>query len=327
MKVLVIGGAGYIGSHVSRQLLDRKHTVTVYDNLSSGLRENIFAEEEFIEGDILDFEFLVKTMKKGYDAVVHLAAFKAAGESMLKPEKYSRNNICGSINILNAMCETGIPCLVFSSSAAVYGEPRYNPIDEKHPQAPLNYYGFTKLEIEEILSWYDTLKGIKAAVLRYFNAAGYDTKGRITGLEKNPQNLVPVIMEVACGKRQELEIFGDDYPTRDGSGVRDYIHVSDLAEAHITALEHISTTKHSLLVNLGSEKGISVKEMLEAVKRITGRKVPFRIVKRRPGDSAELYASSKKAFTDLGWKAERSDVDTIVESTWNVYKKAFQKEL
>jgi UDP-glucose 4-epimerase len=323
MNVFVIGGAGYIGSDVSRQLLDKRHTVTVYDNLSSGLRQNIFAEEKFVEGDIMDYEFLVKAMKKGFDAVIHLAAFKAAGESMRKPEKYSRNNISGSINILNAMCENGIKYFVFSSSAAVYGEPQYNPIDEEHPQKPLNYYGFTKLAIEGIHAWYDSLKGIRAATLRYFNAAGYDTQGRITGLEKNPQNLVPVIMEVACGIRKELEIFGDDYPTRDGSGVRDYIHVSDLADAHVTALEYISTNDKSLLVNLGSEKGISVKEMLAAVKRITGRDVPFRIVGRRPGDSAELYASAKKALADLGWKAQRSDVDTIVESTWTVYKKAF----
>ncbi len=326
MKVLVIGGAGYIGSHVSRQLLDKGHGVTVYDNLSSGLRKNIFAEEEFVAGDIMDYESLAATMKKGFDAVVHLAAFKAAGESMLKPEKYSRNNISGSINIMNAMCETGVKYICFSSSAAVYGEPRYNPIDEKHPQEPLNYYGFTKLAIEQILSWYDTLKGIKAAVLRYFNAAGYDVKGRVTGLEKNPQNLIPVIMETACGVRKELEIFGDDYPTRDGSGVRDYIHVSDLAAAHIAALEYISAHQRSLLVNLGSEKGISVREMLAAVKRITGREVPVRVVARRPGDSAELYASSKKAAADLGWKAEYSDVDTIVASTWNAYRKEILHE-
>ncbi|MBN2351313.1 MAG: UDP-glucose 4-epimerase GalE [Spirochaetales bacterium] len=326
MRVLVIGGAGYIGSHVSRQLLDKGHDVTVYDNLSSGLRKNIFAEEEFVQGDIMDYESLAATMKKGFDAVVHLAAFKAAGESMLMPEKYSRNNISGSINIMNAMCETGIKNICFSSSAAVYGEPRYNPIDEKHPQEPLNYYGFTKLAIEQILSWYDTLKGIKAAVLRYFNAAGYDVKGRVTGLEKNPQNLIPVIMETACGVRKKLEIFGDDYPTRDGSGVRDYIHVSDLADAHIAALEYIGTNKRSLLVNLGSEEGISVKEMLAAVKRITGKEVPFTIVERRPGDSAELYASSKKAHAELGWKAERSGVDTIVESTWNAYRKEILHE-
>jgi UDP-glucose 4-epimerase len=322
MKVLVIGGAGYIGSHVSRALLDKGNKVTVYDNLSSGLRENIFADEEFVKGDILDYELLLKTMEKGFDALVHLAAFKAAGESMLIPDKYSRNNISGSINIINAMVEANIKYIVFSSSAAVYGEPHYNPIDEEHPLEPLNFYGFTKIVIEGILSWYDKLKGIKAAVLRYFNAAGYDPQARVLGLEKNPQNLIPIIMEVACGIRKELEIFGDDYPTRDGSGVRDYIHVSDLAEAHLAALEFIRQNKKSLLVNLGSEKGISVKEMQEAVERITGKKVPFRVVARRPGDSAELYASAKKAFASLAWKAKLSDVDTIIKTTWDVYRKA-----
>ncbi len=320
MKVLVIGGAGYIGSHVSRALLDSGHAVAVYDNLYSGCRENIFTDEEFIEGDILDYPLLAATMKKDFDAVIHLAAYKAAGESMIEPEKYSVNNITGSINILNAMSQAHVGYIVFSSSAAVYGEPRYNPIDEKHPQEPLNYYGYTKLQIEGLLSWYDKLKAIKSAALRYFNAAGYDTQGRIRGMEKNPQNLIPVIMEVACGKRSELEIFGSDYATRDGTGVRDYIHVNDLADAHIKALEYITDNKSSLLVNLGSEKGISVKEMIEAVTRICGKNIPCRMTARRPGDSAELYASSQKAFKCLGWKARLSDVDTIVKTTWDVYK-------
>jgi UDP-glucose 4-epimerase len=320
MRVLVIGGAGYIGSHVSRALLDTGHNVTVYDNLYSGCRENIFAGEEFVEGDILDYELLLSCMQKGFDAVIHLAAYKAAGESMLKPEKYSVNNISGSINILNSMCRAGIKYIVFSSSAAVYGEPRYNPIDEEHPTHPLNYYGFTKLQIEGFLAWYDTLKGISYAALRYFNAAGYDPGGRVRGLEKNPQNLIPVIMEVAAGKRKELEVFGDDYDTRDGTGVRDYIHVTDLADAHLKALEYIHNQDTSLLVNLGSEKGISVKEMIQAVRRISGREIPQRISARRDGDSAQLYASSKKAHELLGWKAKLSDVDTIVKTTWELYK-------
>jgi UDP-glucose 4-epimerase len=320
MKVLVIGGAGYIGSHVSRALLDSGHKVTVYDNLYSGCKENIFKDEQFVQGDILDFSLLAATMKKDFDAVIHLAAFKAAGESMIVPEKYSVNNITGSINILNAMCQTGVKYIVFSSSAAVYGEPQYNPIDEKHPQEPLNYYGYTKLQIEGLLFWYNKLKAINYAALRYFNAAGYDVKARIRGLEKNPQNLIPIIMEVACGKRSELQIFGSDYPTRDGTGVRDYIHVSDLADAHIKALEHIVANNSSLLVNLGSEKGISVKEMVDAVERVTGKNIPCRVTARRDGDSAELYATSKKAFKLLGWKARLSDVDTIVKTTWDLYK-------
>ena len=243
MKILVIGGAGYIGSHVVREFLDNGYSVTVYDNLSSGSRENLFDDSPFVEGDILDYPFLLSAMKQGFGCVVHLAAFKAAGESMALPEKYSTNNITGTINILNAMCESGINKMVFSSSAAVYGEPQYLPIDEKHPVEPLNYYGFTKLEIERLLKWYDQLKGIKYAALRYFNATGYDIDGRIKGLEKNPANLLPVIMEVASGIREILEIYGDDYKTEDGTGIRDYIHVSDLAVAHVGSYEYIEKTE------------------------------------------------------------------------------------
>ncbi|MDR0448181.1 MAG: NAD-dependent epimerase/dehydratase family protein, partial [Treponema sp.] len=228
MNILVVGGAGYIGSHVTRELLDRGHKVTVFDNLSLGLRENLFSEAEFIHGDILRYEQLTAAMREN-EAVVFLAAFKAAGESMVKPEIYSVNNISGTINLLNAASETGLRYIIFSSSAAVYGEPAYLPIDEKHPTNPENYYGFTKLEIEKFLFWYDKLKRIRYASLRYFNAAGYDVHGRIAGLEQNPANLLPVIMETACGIRKELSVFGNDYDTPDGTCIRDYIHVSDLA--------------------------------------------------------------------------------------------------
>ncbi|MDL2229315.1 NAD-dependent epimerase/dehydratase family protein, partial [Treponema sp. OttesenSCG-928-L16] len=214
MNILIIGGAGYIGSHVAREFLDRRHRVTVYDNLSSGLEENLFPEESFIKGDILDYQALTAAMKSAsFDALIHLAAFKAAGESMEKPGKYSINNINGTVNILNAALESGIKNMVFSSTAAVYGEPSYLPIDEKHPTNPENYYGFTKLEIEKFMAWYEKLKGLRFASLRYFNAAGYDVKGRLTGLERNPANLIPVIMEAACGIRKEVQIFGGDYNT------------------------------------------------------------------------------------------------------------------
>jgi dTDP-4-dehydrorhamnose reductase len=220
LNILIIGGAGYIGSHVAREMLDQGQRVTVYDNLSSGLKANLFPEEEFIQGDILDYPGLIRAAKGGFDALIHLAAFKAAGESMLKPEKYSVNNITGTLNILNAAAEAGIKHIVFSSSAAVYGEPEYLPIDERHPCRPENYYGFTKLEIERFLGWYERLKGIRFAALRYFNAAGYDVKGRITGLERNPANLIPVVMEeAAAGMRSEVQVFGNDYPTPDGTGM------------------------------------------------------------------------------------------------------------
>jgi UDP-glucose 4-epimerase len=321
MKILVVGGAGYIGSHVAREFLDQGHEVTVYDNLSSGVRENLFPEERFIQGDILDYPSLVAAMK-GHDALIHLAAFKAAGESMLKPEKYALNNLSGTVSIINAACEAGVKRLVFSSSAATYGEPSYVPIDEKHPTNPENFYGFTKLEIERVLAWYDKLKGLRFAALRYFNAAGYDAKQRIHGIEKNPANLIPVIMEAACGSRPELQIFGDDYETKDGTGVRDYVHVSDLARGHVAALKWIDSHDKSLIVNLGSESGLSVLEILEAARRITGRPIPSRVVPRRPGDPAKLVASSALAKKELGWTARESDVESLVSTTWEAYKRA-----
>jgi len=302
-------------------MMEAGHEVTVYDNLSSGLRENLFEGERFIQGDVLDAEGLARAMSEGFDGVVHLAAFKAAGESMVAPEKYARNNINGTINILNAMCGAGIGRFVFSSSAAVYGEPTYLPVDEKHPTAPENFYGFTKLEIERILGWYDRLKGLRYSALRYFNAAGYDVRGRARGLERNPANLLPVIMEVAAGMRPELRVFGRDYDTKDGTGVRDYVHVNDLAVAHVAALERMERTNESLVVNLGSEEGLSVLEILEAARRITGKPVPATIEGRRPGDPAKLVASAALAAEKLGWKARYSDVDTLVETSWKAYER------
>ena len=322
MNILVIGGAGYIGSHVVREFLDNGHKTTVFDNLSFGLRENLFPEAKFIHGTILDYPALLAACKsETFDAAIHLAAFKAAGESMILPEKYSINNISGTINILNALVETGIKNIVFSSSAAVYGEPEYLPIDEQHPLNPENYYGFTKLEIERIMYWYNKIRGLNCAMLRYFNAAGYDVKGRIFGLEQNPANLVPIIMETAAGMKHEMNIYGDDYDTPDGTCIRDYIHVSDLATGHVSALEYIIKNQKNLAVNLGSENGSSVKEIVEAARRITGRPINAPVSSRRPGDPAKLTASAKLAFDLLGWKTRYSDIDTIIKTSWDVYKK------
>jgi len=322
MNILIIGGAGYIGSHVAREFLDRGHSVTVFDNLSSGLRENLFPEAKFIHGTIMDYPGLLSVCRgAAYDAVVHLAAFKAVGESMEKPEKYSLNNINGTIHILNAMSESGIKNLVFSSSAAVYGSPEYLPIDEKHPLRPESYYGFTKLEIERFMDWYDRLKGIRFAALRYFNATGYDVKGRISGLEQNPQNLIPRVMEAAVGMRQKLSVYGSDYDTRDGTCIRDYVHVNDLASGHAAALDYIRKNDKSLIVNLGSETGTTVKEILEAARRISGRPIPSSFEGRRPGDPGTVTASSKLARELLGWKAEHSDIDTMIRTMWEAYKK------
>jgi UDP-glucose 4-epimerase len=320
MKILIIGGAGYIGSHVAREFLDSGHEVSVFDNLSAGTRENLFREERFIKGDILDYSAILKAMK-GQEAVIHLAAAKAAGESMVLPQKYSTQNLAGTVNIVNAAVEAGVGKLVFSSSAAVYGEPKYLPVDEKHPTEPENYYGFTKLEIERILGWYDKLKGLRYAALRYFNAAGYDARGRVTGLEKNPANLIPVIMETAAGIRPALKIFGTDYPTKDGTGLRDYVHVSDLARGHTAALDYIVREDKSLVVNLASEEGLTVLELVEEARRVTGKSVPVELVGRRHGDPASLVASSSLAKELLGWEARESSLGALISSTWEIYKK------
>ena len=325
MKVLVIGGAGYIGSHVVKALMKAGHTVTVFDNLASGLRQNLFPQNEFIHGDILNPQQLDAAFAKKFDAFVHLAASKAAGESMIVPEKYSTNNITGTLNIMNAAVKNGCLNMVFSSSAAVFGAPQYLPIDEKHPQDPENYYGYTKLDIEHFMVWYDKLKGLKFAALRYFNAAGYDPEGELTGLEQNPANLLPVIMEVACGMRKKLNIFGNDYETRDGTCIRDYVHVSDLADAHVKALDYITKNKKSLTVNLGSETGITVTEMLDAARRITGKPIPADYVDRRPGDPACLYATSAYARKTLKWVPKYSDIDTLIDSTWKAYQANMNK--
>lgn len=324
MKTLVIGGAGYIGSHVVKALMKSGHQVTVFDNLSSGLRQNLFKENEFIYGNILIKEDLDSAFSQGFDACIHLAAFKAAGESMIKPEKYSVNNITGTLNILNSATKYNCKNIIFASSADIYGNPQYLPIDENHPKNPENYYGFTKLSIEDYLEWYSKLKGLNYSALRYFNAAGYDIDGEIYGLEQNPANLIPVVMETACGMRKEMSVFGDDYETRDGTCIRDYVHVTDLADAHVKSLEYIAKNNTNLKLNLGSEIGTSVKEVIDVAKKITGKEINAKIVERRLGDPSELYATSKLANDVIGWKAQYSDMETIIKTTWNAYLKNYQ---
>lgn len=321
MKVLLFGGAGYIGTHVALAFIDRGDKVGIYDNLSTGLLSNIPPKAEFFEGDILDRTRVREVLSKGWDVVVHLAAFKAAGESMVKPEKYSENNITGSLILITECIAAGCKNFILSSSAATYGDPAYLPIDEKHPQDPTNYYGYTKLAIEENLKWYSKLKGLNFAALRYFNAAGYDVDGKMTGLERNPANLLPIIMETAIGKRSEIGVFGTDYDTPDGTCIRDYVHVSDLADGHVMAADYISKKNENLIVNLGSEHGISVKEMIDVARRITGQSIPSKPCPRRAGDPANLVASSALAHEKLGWSAKRSDVETLISSTWQVYLK------
>ena len=318
MKVLVTGGAGYIGSHVVLALCEEGNNVVVLDDLSTGNREAVDKRALFIQGSTLNDDDLSKGLND-VDAVIHLAAFKAAGESMIHPEKYSHNNITGTITLLNAMVKHGVNKFIFSSTAAVYGYPKYLPLDENHPLEPINYYGFTKLEIERILEWYGELKGLRFASLRYFNAAGYDSLGRITSLENNPENLIPIVMEVASGRRKKMEVFGDDYDTDDGTGVRDYIHVTDLASAHVKCIEYLNENA-SLTINLATGESHSVMDIINLTKEISGKKIPFDNVDRRPGDSAKLYASTNQAFKALNWEAEYSDLKTLLETTWKVYQ-------
>lgn len=320
MHILVIGGAGYIGSHVVKALLKNNMKVSVFDNLSTGTELNLFQNTKFIKGDILNYEEILSAMKQNVDGIVLLAGKKAVGESMENPQKYALNNISGTINVLNAMAEAGVKKAIFSSSAAVYGTPQYYPMDEKHPVNPMSFYGFTKLETERFLAWYDQLKGIKFVSLRYFNAVGYDEDGDIRGLEENPQNLLPIVMEVATGKREKLKIFGDDYDTRDGTCIRDYIHVTDLGDAHARALQYLEKGGDSQILNLGTSKGISVLEMVLKTQELTGKKIPYEIAPRRAGDPAIVTAKADKAKEVLGWDASHSDLDNIILSTWNVYK-------
>lgn len=321
MHILVIGGAGYIGSHVVKALLNRGMDVTVFDNLSTGTKINLFAKAKFIEGDILNYGQILSAMKQNIDGIVLLAGKKAVGESMENPMKYALNNINGVVNVLNAMVEAGVNKAIFSSSAAVYGVPQYSPMDEKHPVNPMSFYGFTKNETERLLKWYDQLKGIKFVSLRYFNAVGYDEDGDIKGLEENPQNLLPIVMEAAVGKRDKVKIFGNDYETRDGTCIRDYIHVTDLGSAHALALEYLDNGGESQILNLGTSQGSSVLEMINKTQEVIGRPVPYEFAPRRAGDPAVVTAKADKAKEILGWEAKHSDLDNIIRSTWNVYNK------
>lgn len=320
-KVLVIGGAGYIGSHVVRALLKEKFAVTVYDNLSTGQRCNLFAQAEFVEGDILDEKKLNIVMAKGFDAVVHLAAKKAVGESMENPQKYARNNLNGSINIFNAMVDNGVKNIVFSSTAASYGMPKYLPIDENHPLDTLSFYGFTKIEIERVMDWYSRLKDFHYIALRYFNAVGYAADGSIRGKEKNPQNLLPIVMEVVTGKRDILHVFGNDYDTPDGTCIRDYIHVEDLGRAHVAAIKKLITDSQSHIINLGTNKGTSVLEIIHSVERVTGRKVHYDFAPRRAGDPSTIIATNSLAKKILDWEPQYTDIDEIIKTTWNLEEK------
>ena len=320
MKILVTGGAGYIGSHVVYELIDQGHDVTILDDMSLGLEENIDPRSIFVQGSTHSDSDLDSVLSVGFDGIIHLAAWKAAGESMTNPAKYAHNNLIGTINLLNACDRHGIKRFVFSSTSSVYGNPEYIPIDEKHPTEPISYYGETKLQVEKNLKWFSELKGIRFGVLRYFNAAGYDIKGRIKGRERNALNLIPIAMEVAAGIREKMQVFGDNYDTHDGTGVRDYIHVSDLAIAHRKALNYITENDKDLLVNLATGEGHSVLDVINKSKEVSGKDIPFDIVGRRAGDPATVVAVSNRANKVLDWSTKYSDLDTLIRTTWDVYK-------
>jgi len=317
--ILVVGGAGYIGSHVVKALRDAGRQPVVFDNLSTGLRENLFPEIPFIHGDLLILE-QVRTAMRGIRSVVHLAALKAAGDSMLEPERYALHNLNGTVNLLHAAGTAGVRHFVFSSSAAVYGEPQYLPLDENHPTEPANFYGQTKLQIEMLLSWFSRLRNMRYAGLRYFNAAGYDPDGEVRGLEKEPNNLLPLVLETLLGWRENLEVYGTDYDTEDGSCIRDYIHVSDLADAHFRALNFLEEQDEDLVVNLGTSKGISVLEILDAARKVSGMDLPVILSDRRPGDPAVVLASAEKAERLLEWRPAFSDVETILKTMLAAYR-------
>ena len=318
MKVLVTGGAGYIGSHVVMLLCDEGHDVVVLDDLSLGTKEAVDKRALFIEGSILNNDDLSRSLSD-VKIVIHLAAYKSAGESMQDPQKYSQNNVLGSKRLISAMIENKIKNIIFSSSAAVYGAPEYLPLDEKHPLKPINHYGYTKLQTEKTIYLYGNEGQITFANLRYFNAAGYDARGRISTQEKNPANLIPSVMEVATGIRDKLLVYGDNFDTVDGTGIRDYVHVSDLARAHLAAIELISNNQ-SATINLGSEKQYSVMDVIRMTEKITGKEIPYEVVERREGDPDKIYASSENAKNILKWSAKESELDNIIETTWRIYK-------
>ena len=318
MKILVTGGAGYIGSHIVLELCDEGYDVLVLDDLSLGNESSVDTRAEFIKGSTLDEKILKKVMPE-VDAIIHLAALKSAGESMINPSVYTQNNIEGTLRLIDVMSSYNKKNIIFSSTAAVYGNPQYLPVDENHPTNPINYYGFTKLMIESTLSWYKNLKGFNFIALRYFNAAGYDKEKRILNLENKPQNLIPIVMECAAGIRQNMQIFGDDYNTPDGTCLRDYIHVTDLAKAHIIALKKINNNKF-IYINLGTGRTHSVFDVINAVEKITSKKINYAITDRREGDPPNLNSFSNLAKESLGWIAENSDLENIIKTTWSIYK-------
>jgi UDP-glucose 4-epimerase len=321
MKILVTGGAGYIGSHCTKMLLDEGFEVVVVDNLSTGYKEAVDSRAQFYEMDIKQSEELKRVLKaEKIEAVVHFAAFSLVGESMKQPMKYYDNNVCGTKELLSAMIETNVNKIVFSSTAAVYGDHKEMPITEAYETKPTNTYGQTKLAMEQMMKWAEKAHDVHFVALRYFNVAGAHYSGTIGEAHHPETHLIPLILQVPNGLREQIYIFGDDYDTPDGTGIRDYIHIEDLINAHILALKHLLNGGESKTYNLGSEKGYSVKEMIEAARKVTGHIIPAIVTTRREGDPARLIASSKKIKEEWNWEPKYTTVESIIKSAWHFHK-------
>lgn len=319
MKILVTGGAGYIGSHTVKELQKNKHEVIVFDNLVYGHREAITCP--LVIGDLLDKSQIEKVFSDNqFDGVIHFAAYALAGESMTAPGKYFYNNLQGGVNLLEAMKNHKVKNLVFSSTCAIYGYPKKLPVNEEEIKNPISVYGESKLMFEKILSWYDSLFGIKNICLRYFNACGASIDGKIGEDHRPETHLIPVAIQTALGKREKMMIFGTDYQTKDGTNVRDYIHVLDLASAHIKALEYLMVKEKSDYFNVGTGNGYSNKEIIDMVKEVSGINFLVEKASRREGDPDEIYADNSKIKKILGWKPKYSDLETIVQTAWKWHR-------
>lgn len=315
-KILVVGGAGYIGSHMVKMLLAAGHEVVTFDNLGAGYRDAVLGGE-FVLGDLADPAALDALFAhRDFDGVMHFASHIQVGESVNDPAKYYRNNLANTLNLLDAMLRHGVKALIFSSSAAVFGEPEYVPIDEAHPKRPLNPYGLTKWMVEQVLADYERAYGLKSVSLRYFNAAGADPEGQLGERHQPETHLIPLVLQAATGRRPHITVFGRDYDTPDGTCIRDYVHVDDLCQAHLLALRHLWAGAASAAYNLGNGAGFSVQEVITAAQRVAGLPVPVVYGERRAGDPARLVADSRLAQEVLGWAPRYADLETIIAHAW-----------
>ena len=321
MTVLVLGGAGYIGSHTVYALIEKGEDVVIIDNLETGHIEAVHEKARFYKGDIRDRAFVDSVLDKEHiDAVIHFAANSLVGESMSNPLKYYDNNVNGTKVLLQSMVAHGIDKIVFSSTAATYGEPERVPILESDKTEPTNAYGETKLAMEKMFKWTDRAHGLKYVSLRYFNACGAHISGAIGEAPKPETHLIPLILQVPLGQRESINIYGNDYPTKDGTCIRDYIHVTDLAQAHILAVDYLMKGNESNIFNLGNGVGFTVNEVIETARKVTGHPIPAVVGDRRAGDPAQLIASSEKARTILGWNPQHADLEEIIATAWNWHK-------